>query len=63
MKVSLPSTVDASRLAALLLRQTFPMFSVVAPCQPGAPPGSVLHATFTAGSLLPPRHPRATYIP
>ena len=36
MKVPLHSTSDASRLAALLLPQILPVFSVVAPCQPGA---------------------------
>ena len=35
------SAGDASRLAALLLPQIFPIFSVVAPCHPGASPPSV----------------------
>ena len=43
------STGDASRLAALLLGRICPIFSVVAPGQPGASPVSVLRATFTTG--------------
>jgi hypothetical protein len=33
----------------LLLPQIFPIFSVVAPCQPGASPVSVRRWTFTTG--------------
>ena len=54
MKVPLHSTNDASRLAALLLRQIFPIFSVVAPCQPGASSVSVRRGTSTTGSQPPP---------
>ena len=36
-------------LAALLLVQIFLLFSLVAPCQPGASPASVRRLTFTAG--------------
>jgi len=41
MELPLHSPGDASRLTALLLGQMFPTFSLVAPCQPGASPGSV----------------------
>ena len=50
MKVTLHSTSDASRLTALLLRRIFPIFSIVAPCQPGASPVSMRRGTFTTGS-------------
>ena len=49
VKVWLHSTGDASSLAALLLPQIFPIFSVVAPCQRGASPVSVRRQTFTTG--------------
>jgi hypothetical protein len=45
--VPLHSTGDASRLAALLLPQIFPIFLVVAPRQPGASPVSVQRGTCT----------------
>src|SRR5260370_42437736 len=45
----LHSTGAASRLAALLLPQILPVFSVVAPCQPGASPLSVQRWTCTTG--------------
>src|SRR2546422_11775261 len=38
-------------LAALLLPQIFPIFSVVAPCQAGASPPSVRRRTCTTGCL------------
>src|SRR5258707_8085138 len=38
---SLPG--GASQLAALLLRQTLPVFSVVTPCQPGAARRDLCH--------------------
>jgi hypothetical protein len=41
MQLHLHSSGAASRLAALLLPQIFPIFSVVAPCQTGASPLSV----------------------
>jgi len=64
MKVPRHSTSDASLLhpsaqacapgtpclAALLLRQIFPIFSVVAPGQPGASPVSVRRGTSITGS-------------
>jgi hypothetical protein len=50
VKVPLHSTSDASLLAALLLPQLLPVFSVVAPCQAGASPVSVPRGTFTTGS-------------
>ncbi len=50
MEVPLHSTDDASRPAALLLRQISPMFSVVAPGRPGASTVSVPRGTSTAGS-------------
>jgi hypothetical protein len=50
MKVSPHPTSDASRLAALLLPQIQPVFSVVAPCQTGASLVSVPRGTFTTGS-------------
>src|SRR4029453_17858004 len=37
----------ASRLAALLIAQIFPIFSLFAPCHPGASPPSVLNAFLT----------------
>jgi len=37
-------------MAALLLPQIFPIFSVVAPCHAGASPVSVRRGTFTTGS-------------
>jgi hypothetical protein len=40
------SADDASRLAALLLPRILPIFSVVAPCQPGASPASVLRRIY-----------------
>ena len=49
VEVRLHSAGDASRLTALLLPQIFPIFSVVAPCQPGASPVSVRRWTFTTG--------------
>src|SRR5438128_6365425 len=49
MQLHLHSSGAASRLAALLLPQIFPIFSVVAPCQPGASPPSVRRRTFTTG--------------
>src|ERR1700674_2782891 len=56
MEVRLHSAGAASRLAALLLPQIFPIFSVVAPCQPGASPPSVQRRTSTTG--CPSRHVR-----
>jgi len=50
MDVPLHSTDDASRLAALLLPQIFPISSVVAPCQPGATSVSVRRGPSTTGS-------------
>jgi len=50
VKVPLHSTDDASHLAALLLRRIFPIFSIVAPCQPGASSVSMRRGTFTTGS-------------
>jgi hypothetical protein len=49
MEMALHSTGDASCLTALL-RQIFPIFSVVAPCQAGASPVSVRRAIFITGS-------------
>ena len=49
VKVRLHSNGDASRLAALLLPQIFPIFSVVAPCQPGASPFSVRRWSCATG--------------
>jgi len=49
VKAWLHSTGDASPLAALLLAQILPVFSVVAPCQRGASPVSVRRQTFTTG--------------
>src|SRR5206468_5604505 len=48
-KVQLHSAGAASRLAALLLVQILPVFSLVAPCHPGASPPSVRRWTFTTG--------------
>jgi len=50
MELPLHSPGDESRLAALLLRRIFPIFFVVAPCQPGASPGSVRRGSSTTGS-------------
>jgi len=50
MDVPLHSTDDASRLAALLLPQIFPIFSVVAPCQSGASPVSMRRGSSTTNS-------------
>ena len=47
VKIPLHSTGPASRLTALLLSQILPVFSLVAPCQTGASPVSVLRGTFT----------------
>jgi hypothetical protein len=44
------SADDASRLAALLLPRILPIFSVVAPCQPGASPPSVLRRIYEMSS-------------
>src|SRR5580698_1049726 len=49
MKVRLHSAGAASRLAALRLAQILPVFSLVAPCHPGASPASVRRRTFTTG--------------
>src|SRR5712691_11907089 len=46
VKVWLHSTGDASPLAALLLPQILPVFSVVAPCHRGASPVSVRRQTL-----------------
>ena len=46
------SAGDASCLAALLLPQILPVFSVVAPCQPGASPPSVLRRIYEMSSRL-----------
>jgi hypothetical protein len=50
MQLPLHSTGDASPLAALLLLQILPVFSVVAPCQGGASPVSVRRASRITGS-------------
>src|SRR5580704_6252853 len=47
VKVQLHSAGAASRLAALLLVQILPVFSLVAPGHPGASPASVQRRTFT----------------
>ncbi len=44
------SADDASRLAALLLPRILPIFSVVAPGQPGASPPSVLRRIYEMSS-------------
>jgi hypothetical protein len=44
------SAGDASRLAALLLPRILPIFSVVAPGQPGASPPSVLRRIYEMSS-------------
>ena len=49
VQVQLHSAGAASRLAALLLAQILPVFSLVAPCHPGASPASVRRRTFTTG--------------
>jgi hypothetical protein len=43
------AALGAPDLAALLLPQIFPIFSVVTPCQAGASSFSVLRRTFTTG--------------
>ena len=53
-KVPLHSTDDPSRLTALLVSQICPVFSLLAPCQPGVLARGVLpvpvrRRTFTAG--------------
>src|ERR1700688_705655 len=57
VKVRLHSAGAASRLAALLLAQILPVFSLVAPCHPGASPPSVQRRTFatdcSAGRSVP----------
>jgi CheY-like chemotaxis protein len=53
------SAGDASRLAALLLPQILPIFSVVAPCHPGASPPSMLRRIYEMSSSS---HPCRTYI-
>src|ERR1700688_1872779 len=58
VKVRLNSTGAASRLAALLLAQILPVFSLVAPCHPGASPPSVRRRTFTTDCW--PRRRRAS---
>jgi hypothetical protein len=50
MELPLHSPDDASRLAALLLRRVFPIFSVVAPGQPGASSVSVRHGSSITDS-------------
>src|SRR5439155_18249212 len=50
VKVWLHSTSDASPLAALLLSQILPVFSVVAPCQRGGAPNAAA-ALGTPGRL------------
>src|SRR5687767_13011928 len=52
VQVPLHSTGAASRLAALLLPQIHPVFSVVAPCQPGASPVSMRRGTCTTGYCI-----------
>ena len=47
LKAQLHSTGAVSRLPPLLLGQILPVFSLVAPCQPGASPVSVRRWTFT----------------
>ena len=53
MKVTLHSTGDASRLAALLLGHKYPICSLVAPGQPGAAPGPH-HASHAVRTLVKP---------
>jgi hypothetical protein len=49
VQLHLHSNGDASPLAALLLPQIFPIFSLVAPCQRGASPFSVQRWSCTTG--------------
>jgi hypothetical protein len=49
VKVRLHSAGAASGVAALLLGQLFPIFSLVTPRHPGASPASVPRRTFTTG--------------
>jgi hypothetical protein len=49
VNVWLHSTSDTSPLAALLLAQILPVFSIVAPCHRGASLVSVRRQTFTTG--------------
>src|SRR6266550_1847089 len=49
VRLQLHSAGAASRLAALLLVQILPVFSLVAPCQRGASPPSVRRWTFITG--------------
>src|ERR1700688_46771 len=58
VKVRLHSAGAASRLAALLLAHILPVFSLVAPCHPGASPPSVPRRTFTTDCW--PRRRRAS---
>ena len=53
VKVPRHSAGDASRLAALLLSRICPLFSLGMPCQSGASPVSVQHATLHHGLLIP----------
>ena len=46
MRIPLHSTGDASRLAALLFRPVFCVFSLVASCQPSITPVSVQRWAF-----------------
>src|SRR5438034_3521418 len=46
------AALGAPALAALLLPQILPVFSVVAPCHRGASPVSVRRRTFTTGCKL-----------
>ncbi|PYR25685.1 MAG: hypothetical protein DMF98_11390, partial [Acidobacteria bacterium] len=62
VKLQLHSAGAASRLAALLLVQILPVFSLVAPCQPGASPPSVRRWTFTTGCQAPLVSPQPTYL-
>ena len=48
-RVPLQSTDDASWLTALLVRRIYPLFSLLAPCQPGAAPVSVRGGTLATG--------------
>jgi hypothetical protein len=50
MEVPLQSTADASRLAALLLRQIFPILAVAGPGQAGASSVSVPRGTSITDS-------------
>src|SRR5437762_7635334 len=49
VRLQLHSAGAASRLAGLLLVQILPVFSLVAPCHPGASPPSVRRWSFTTG--------------